>query len=124
MRHSNDAPDDNNNFTISKLHFAKAAQRGVSPCLLALSTNAPASIAPVGGKKAVVGTNPISIAVPLEGDAAIIIDQSASVVAKSEISVRAKTGESIPEGWAFDAEGNVTTNAQEALKGTMAPSGG
>ena len=87
-------------------------------------TNAPASIAPVGGKKAVVGTNPISIAVPLEGDAAIIIDQSASVVAKSEISVRAKTGESIPEGWAFDAEGNVTTNAQEALKGTMAPSGG
>jgi (2R)-3-sulfolactate dehydrogenase (NADP+) len=87
-------------------------------------TNAPASIAPVGGKKAVVGTNPFSIAVPLEGEAAIIIDQSASVVAKSEISVRAKTGESIPEGWAFDAEGNVTTNAEEALKGTMAPSGG
>ena len=87
-------------------------------------TNAPASIAPIGGKKAVVGTNPFSIAVPLEGKAAIIIDQSASVVAKSEISVRAKSGESIPEGWAFDAEGNVTTNAQEALKGTMAPSGG
>jgi len=87
-------------------------------------TNAPASIAPLGGKKAVVGTNPFSIAVPLEGEAAIIIDQSASVVAKSEISVRAKTGESIPEGWAFDAEGNVTTNAEEALKGTMAPSGG
>jgi (2R)-3-sulfolactate dehydrogenase (NADP+) len=87
-------------------------------------TNAPASIAPVGGKKAVVGTNPFSIAVPLEGEAAIIIDQSASVVAKSEISVRAKTGESIPEGWAFDLEGNITTNAQEALKGTMAPSGG
>ena len=87
-------------------------------------TNAPASIAPIGGKKAVVGTNPFSIAVPFEGEAAIIIDQSASVIAKSEISVRAKTGESIPEGWAFDAEGNVTTNAQEALKGTMAPSGG
>ena len=87
-------------------------------------TNAPASIAPIGGKKAVVGTNPFSIAVPLDGEAAIIIDQSASVVAKSEISVRAKSGESIPEGWAFDAEGNVTTNAQEALKGTMAPSGG
>ena len=87
-------------------------------------TNAPASIAPLGGKKAVVGTNPFSIAVPFEGEAAIVIDQSASVVAKSEISVRAKSGESIPEGWAFDAEGNVTTNAEEALKGTMAPSGG
>ena len=87
-------------------------------------TNAPASIAPLGGTKAVVGTNPFSIAVPLNGKAEIIIDQSASVVAKSEISVRAKTGEPIPEGWAFDSEGNVTTNAQEALKGTMAPSGG
>ncbi|MDB2370953.1 Ldh family oxidoreductase [Alphaproteobacteria bacterium] len=87
-------------------------------------TNAPASIAPVGGTKAVVGTNPFSLAVPLDGQAQIVIDQSASVVAKSEISVRAKTGESIPEGWAFDSEGMVTTNAQEALKGTMAPSGG
>ncbi|MDB0034149.1 Ldh family oxidoreductase [Alphaproteobacteria bacterium] len=87
-------------------------------------TNAPASIAPIGGTKAVVGTNPFSLAVPLDGQAQIIIDQSASVVAKSEISVRAKTGESIPEGWAFDSEGMVTTNAQEALKGTMAPSGG
>mgnify|MGYP001600355227 CR=1 FL=1 len=87
-------------------------------------TNAPASIAPVGGTKAVVGTNPFSLSVPLDGQAQIIIDQSASVVAKSEISVRAKTGESIPEGWAFDSEGKVTTNAQEALKGTMAPSGG
>jgi len=87
-------------------------------------TNAPASIAPVGGTKAVVGTNPFSLSVPLDGQAQIIIDQSASVVAKSEISVRAKTGESIPEGWAFDSEGKVTTNSQEALKGTMAPSGG
>jgi (2R)-3-sulfolactate dehydrogenase (NADP+) len=87
-------------------------------------TNAPASIAPVGGIKAVIGTNPFSIAVPLDGQASIIIDQSASVVAKSEISVRAKTGEPIPEGWAFNSEGNITTNAQEALKGTMAPSGG
>ena len=87
-------------------------------------TNAPASIAPLGGVKPVVGTNPFSLAVPFDGRAEIIIDQSASVVAKSEISVRAKTGEPIPEGWAFDSEGRTTTDAQAALKGTMAPSGG
>ena len=87
-------------------------------------TNAPASIAPQGGVKAVIGTNPFSLASPYEGSASIIIDQSASVVAKSEISVRAKSGESIPEGWAYDSFGNITTNAEEALKGTMAPSGG
>ena len=78
-------------------------------------TNAPASIAPLGGVKPVVGTNPFSLAVPFDGRAEIIIDQSASVVAKSEISVRAKTGEPIPEGWAFDSEGRTTTDAQAAL---------
>jgi len=64
-------------------------------------TNAPASIAPLGGIKPVVGTNPISMAIYNKGDVKIIIDQSASVVAKSEISVRAKSGEKIPEGWAI-----------------------
>ena len=87
-------------------------------------TNAPASIAPVGGIEPVIGTNPYSIAVRLNGKPSIIIDQSASVVAKSEISVRAKTDEPIPKGWAYDKDGKVTTNAKEALKGTMAPSGG
>ena len=87
-------------------------------------TNAPASIAPVGGIKPVIGTNPYSMAAPLNGKASIIIDQSASVIAKSEISVRAKTDEPIPKGWAYDKDGKVTTNAKEALKGTMAPSGG
>ena len=53
----------------------------------------------------------------------IIIDQSASVVAKSEISVRAKSGEKIPEGWAFGPDGKITTDAATALKGTMAPAG-
>ena len=51
-------------------------------------TNAPASIAPIGGKKAVVGTNPFSIAVPLDGEAAIIIDQSASCLLYTSPSPR------------------------------------
>jgi len=92
--------------------------------LLAIGfTNAPASIAPLGGIKPVVGTNPISIAVYNKGEVNIIIDQSASVVAKSEISVRAKSGEKIPEGWAFGPDGKSTTDAATALKGTMAPAG-
>ena len=87
-------------------------------------TNAPASIAPVGGVKPVVGTNPISVAVYNKGSIKILIDQSASVVAKSEISVRAKSGEAIPTGWAFGPDGENTTDPSIALKGTMAPTGG
>ena len=88
-------------------------------------TNAPASIAPAGGQKPVVGTNPVALAVPgVSGQAAFVLDQSASVVAKSEIMTRAREGRSIPEGWALDAEGQATTDPEQALKGSMTPSGG
>ena len=87
-------------------------------------TNAPASIAPFGGSTPVIGTNPFSLAIPGSDGAVFSIDQSASVVAKSEIMARARRGEAIPDHWARDAEGNPTTDASEALKGSMAPSGG
>ncbi len=87
-------------------------------------TNAPASIAPLGGIKPVIGTNPFSVAINNQGSVKILIDQSASVIAKSEIAVRAKSGESIPTGWAFGPDGKDTTDPSIALKGTMAPSGG
>jgi (2R)-3-sulfolactate dehydrogenase (NADP+) len=88
-------------------------------------TNAPASIAPFGGRKAVVGTNPFAIAAPDgKGGVAISIDQSASVIAKSEVMRKKRAGSSIPEGWAFGPDGLPTTDPDVALKGTMAPSGG
>ncbi len=50
-----------------------------------------------------------------------MLDQSASVVAKSEITLHANEGKPIPEGWAFDADGNPTTDAATALKGQYGP---
>lgn len=88
-------------------------------------THAPASIAPSGGQRPVIGTNPFSLAVP-DGDGGVrlVIDQSASVVAKSEILLRSRTGEPIEPGWALDAEGHETTDADAALQGSMLPAGG
>lgn len=88
-------------------------------------THAPASIAPVGGKAAVIGTNPFALAVPDgRGGARFVIDQSASIVAKSEVILRSRRGETIPEGWALDASGEPTTDPDAALKGSMLPAGG
>ncbi len=103
-------------------HTERIAQAG----LIGLGfTHAPASIAPVGGRRPVFGTNPISLAVPDgAGGAAICIDQSASVIAKSEIMRRKRAGETIPVGWAFGPDGKSTTDPDLALKGTMAPAGG
>ncbi|SMX29638.1 (2R)-3-sulfolactate dehydrogenase (NADP(+)) [Pelagimonas phthalicica] len=103
-------------------HTYRLAQAG----LLGLGfTNAPASIAPSGGSKPVVGTNPFSIAAPgSDGQPAVLIDQSASTIAKSEVMKHAREGKPIPEGWALDADGNPTTDPEIGLKGSMAPSGG
>ncbi|MDC0658092.1 Ldh family oxidoreductase [Leisingera sp. SS27] len=103
-------------------HTARLARAG----LVGLGfTNAPASIAPSGGKKPVVGTNPFSVAVPgADGEPELLIDQSASTIAKSEVMKHAREGKEIPLGWALDADGNPTTDPDAGLKGSMAPSGG
>ncbi len=86
--------------------------------------NAPASIAPYGGKRAVVGTNPIACGIPRQDAPPLVIDQSSSVVAKSEVVVHKQTGQPIPLGWAFDKDGRPTTDPEAALDGgTMAPMG-
>ncbi|WP_424974606.1 Ldh family oxidoreductase [Dinoroseobacter sp. S124A] len=103
-------------------HTGRLAQAG----LLGLGfTNAPASIAPSGGATPVVGTNPFSIAVPGDaGGPVLLIDQSASTIAKSEVMKHAREERPIPLGWALDPEGNPTTDPAIGLKGSMAPSGG
>ncbi len=103
-------------------HAERIAEAGlVGLCF----THAPASISPIGGKVPVIGTNPFALAVPNgSGGARFVIDQSASVVAKSEVLLRARQGKAIPEGWAVDAQGQPTTDAEAALRGSMLPSGG
>ncbi|MCK0196245.1 Ldh family oxidoreductase [Ancylobacter sp. 6x-1] len=88
-------------------------------------TNAPASIAPAGGTKPVIGTNPFAFAVPDgKGGVLLSIDQSASVIAKSEVMKHAREGRPIPPGWALGPDGQPTTDANVGLSGSMAPSGG
>ncbi len=88
-------------------------------------TNTTPAIAPVGGRKPVVGTNPISFAVPAaRGKIAFLIDQSASAVAWTAVKLAADEGRAIPLGWAIDAEGRPTTDPVRGLAGSMAPAGG
>ena len=89
------------------------------------ATNAPACVAPPGGNKPLLGTNPISMSVPTENnEIAFQFDQSTSAIAIGKIRVAAANGEEIPEGWAVDKDGNPTTNPKEALEGSLLSSGG
>jgi (2R)-3-sulfolactate dehydrogenase (NADP+) len=91
--------------------------------LALLFANTPGAIAPWGGSKAVFGTNPIAFACPLPGQAPIVIDLSLSKVARGNILAAKQKGETIPEGWALDADGKPTTDPAAALAGTMLPLG-
>jgi (2R)-3-sulfolactate dehydrogenase (NADP+) len=88
-------------------------------------TNAMPVIAPVGGNKPVIGTNPLSFAVPgKNGTIAFLIDQSSSAVAWTAVKRAADEGRAIPLGWALDPDGKPTTDPVRGLGGSMAPSGG
>ena len=87
-------------------------------------SNAPPTMAPWGGVDPYIGTNPYAFGVPAGGHPPIILDMATSIVARGKIILAAERGESIPEGWAIDTRGNPTTDAQEALQGSVLPFGG
>lgn len=89
------------------------------------ATNAVPTVAPVGGRTPIIGTNPISYAVPApDGKIAFLVDQSATAVAWTAVKRAADVGTEIPLGWALDEEGKPTTDANAGLAGSMAPAGG
>lgn len=81
--------------------------------------NAPAAMAPWGGRQPLFGTDPIAFAAPMEGGQPVVVDISLSKVARGKIMAAAQKGQPIPEGWALDADGQPTTSADAALAGTM-----
>ncbi len=88
-------------------------------------TNASAVVSPPGGTKAVLGTNPIAMAIPAEnGGVAFQFDQSTSAVALGKITMANAAGEAIPLGWAVDKDGNPTTDPKAALSGSLVSTGG
>lgn len=88
-------------------------------------TNATPIVAAPGGTKRLIGTNPIAFSVPAQsGGRAMHFDFSTSAVALGKITMAAAAGQSIPLGWAVDAEGQPTTDPNAALKGALVGAGG
>ena len=89
------------------------------------ATNASAVVAPPNGTAPVLGTNPVAMAVPDgEEGVAFQFDFSTSAIALGKITMAAAANEPIPLGWAVDKEGNPTTNAKDALEGSLLSAGG
>lgn len=109
-------------------HFGAAGfwARALAECGLvgmALSNTRPLMPAP-GGSERVVGNNPIAIAVPAEAGAPLVVDMALSASAMGKIRLAADAGCKLPEGWAANAQGHPTRDAQQAIAGMLLPAAG
>lgn len=103
------------------LHLEPLAARGL--VALALS-NSPAVMPFWGGRTPALGTNPVAAIFPRRQDKPLLVDLSMTTVARGHILLAAQRNEPIPEGWALDRHGLPTTDAREALQGSLLPVGG
>lgn len=83
-----------------------------------------ASVAPAGGIRPLLGTNPFAFGWPRPGRDPYVFDFATSVAARGEIELHRRAGKPLPEGWALDGDGQPTTDPEAALAGAMLPFGG
>ncbi|WP_449242312.1 Ldh family oxidoreductase [Desulfovibrio sp.] len=102
-------------------HVERVAEQGL---VAFMCSNTAANIAPWGGRAPSFGTNPLAFACPRSGRPPLVIDLSLSTVTRGRVLAAAKRGETIPEGWALDAEGRPTTDPGAGTTGTLTPLGG
>ena len=79
---------------------------------------------PPGGAQAMVGNNPIAIALPSAGAHPVEVDMALSATAMGRIRLAAAAGTGIPADWAVDADGQPTTDPAAAIKGMLLPAAG
>jgi len=87
------------------------------------TVSASRQVAPLGGAKATLGTNPISFGFPTLGEP-LLIDIAASALPATDLKVRERLGTALPEGVAIDPQGHPTTDAALARLGALLPFGG
>lgn len=81
-------------------------------------------VAPAGGTRGTLGTNPLAFSWPRHGKEPFTFDFATSGFARGEIELYQRAGKPLPEGVAIDKDGNPTTDPQEALDGAMLTFGG
>ena len=83
----------------------------------------PPAVAPFGGTRPALGTNPIAFGFPTDRDP-LVIDMGTSAFMGTDLQFRARLGIPIPAGVALGPDGQPTTNAVTAHEGALLPFGG
>ncbi|MBR6709717.1 MAG: Ldh family oxidoreductase [Clostridia bacterium] len=109
-----------NHYGIAGYYANMACREG----LIGLSmTNTKAIMVPTFGKLAMLGSNPIAMAMPAE-PYNFFFDSSTTVVTRGKLELYNKLGKPLHEGWALDASGHGSTDAADVLKNIIGNAGG
>jgi LDH2 family malate/lactate/ureidoglycolate dehydrogenase len=110
-----------NHYGIAGWYALRAASSGMIGMSM---TNTTGVVAPTRSSAGLIGTNPIAIAAPAGHRPPFSLDMATSTVPRGRIEVAERRGTPIPLGWALGPDGLPTTDASEALEGTLTPLGG
>lgn len=103
-----------NHYGIAAYH----AMRAIPHNMIGWSmTNASPLVVPTGGRERMLGTNPMCWAFPAGQYPAIVVDTATSAAANGKLEMAERKGKAIPEGWALDREGEVSTQAHVLREG-------
>ena len=104
-----------------------ATAKGLSAMVIANNHGAAQRVAPVGGKRPRLGTNPICIGVPGGANGPFIFDIGTSATAEGKVRVKKIAGQTVPLGWILDPDGKPTSDPNQLYgnpPGTILPLGG
>jgi len=96
-----------------------AAQQGFAAIGM---THSDAIVVPHDGLKPFHGTNPLSFAMPVEGEEPMLLDMATSSIPLNRVFLRRATGQPLPPEVAVDGQGEVTTDPHRAV--ALLPLGG
>lgn len=116
------AVKNSNHYGIAGYHAMMALD---SDCIGISLTNASPLVSPTFSKERLLGTNPISIAIPTKHQPPFVLDMATTTAANGKLEVLQRKNMDAPEGWLQDKEGHITTDAKGLMKGgAMRPLGG
>jgi LDH2 family malate/lactate/ureidoglycolate dehydrogenase len=104
----------------SAYYVEKIAEAGFTS--LHTASSAP-TVAPLGGARPILGTNPIAFGLPSD-DGPISLDIGTSAFMFTELQLRERMGQLLPEGVAIDADGNPTRDPAKVRSGALLPFAG
>jgi LDH2 family malate/lactate/ureidoglycolate dehydrogenase len=96
--------------------IAESGQIGIA------MTTSESLVHPYGGRRAMIGTNPLAIGIPAT-PGPFVLDMATSEVSMGRILAHVHRAEPIPLGWALDENGDPTTDPLAAANGAISPFG-